>query len=380
MKQSWLICLIGMLVVVLVAGCRAQEPILIGVAVELSGSRGKIGVTLRNGAQLAVDEINAAGGINGREIQLIVRDDQGSPDVARQVDQELIDLGVVAIVGHVTSQQTEAVYQLVSQSGVILFSPTSSSPFFTGMKDNFFRVMPDNQAFGQSLGWVISNNYGILQVVSILDIKNESFVVSLWNETKYAFESGGGEVVQEFRYDSDDADLKTLMEEVAVLNPEAIVFITSDTDTALMAQYGRLLGLEAQYFSSTWAQTDELISKGGSSVEGMVLSAVFNPNSQDLLYLDFCEAYREQFQTEPGLGASHAYETLMVLAEGLRKTGGELDGLAEALSGIQNFQGVQGEISFNLFGDVLRKSFFVMVENREFITVDVVGVGDVELP
>jgi branched-chain amino acid transport system substrate-binding protein len=380
MKHSWYIWLIGLLVLVLAAGCSARDPIFIGVAVELSGSRGKIGVTLRNGAQLAVDEINAAGGINGRQIQLIVRDDQGSPEVANQVDQELIDMGVVAIIGHVTSQQTEAVYSLVDRSGVILFSPTSSSPFFSGIEDNFFRVMPDNKAFGQSLGWVISNKYNIQQVISILDIKNQSFVESLWAETRSAFESGGGEVLRELRYNSDSADLKALMEEAAAVNPEAIVFVASDTDTALMAQYGRLLGLDTQYFSSTWAQTEELISKGGSSVEGMVLSAVFDPNSQDPVYLEFCEAYREKFQTEPGLGASHAYEAVMVLAEGLRQTRGELDGLAEALSGIQNYQGVQGAISFNLFGDVLRKSYFVMVEDREFITVDIVGTEDLELP
>lgn len=378
MKRSWIIWLIGLLV--LAAGCGARDPILIGVAVELSGSRGKIGVGLRNGAQLAVDEINAAGGINGRQIQLIVRDDQGNPEVANQVDQELIDMGVVAIVGHVTSQQTEAVYSLVDRSGVILLSPTSSSPFFSGIEDNFFRVMPDNKAFGQSLGWVISNKYNVHQVIAILDIKNQSFVESLWAETRSALESGGGEVLRELRYNSDSADLKALMEEVAIVDPEAIVFVASDTDTALMAQYGRLLGLDSQYFSSTWAQTDELISKGGSSVEGMVLSAVFDPNSQDPVYLEFCEAYREKFQTEPGLGASHAYESVMILAEGLRQTGGELDGLAEALSGIHNFQGVQGEISFNLFGDVLRKSYFVIVEDREFITVDVVGTEDLVLP
>jgi branched-chain amino acid transport system substrate-binding protein len=230
------------------------------------------------------------------------------------------------------------------------------------------------------LGWVISNSYHVQSVVSILDLKNKSFVESLWAETRYAFESAGGEIEQEFRYNSDSADLKALMEEVALVDPEAIIFVASDTDTALMAQYGRLLGLDALYFSSTWAQTDELISKGGASVEGMVLSAVFDPNSQDPNYLDFWEAYREKYQTEPGLGASHAYETVMVLAEGLRQTGGSLDGLAEALAGIRNFNGVQGEISFNLFGDVLRKSYFVMVVDRKFTTVDVVGIEDVELP
>lgn len=380
MKQTWVKWLVGIIVVGLTVGCSIRDPILVGVAVELSGSRGKIGVALRDGAQLSVDEINAAGGIRGREIQLIVRDDQGSPAVAKAVDQELIDLGVVAIVGHVTSQQTEAVYDLVNQSGVILISPTSSSPSFTGIKDNFFRVMPDNKAIGKSLGWEISNNYQVQALVAILDIKNQSFVESLWAETRKAFESAGGVVSQVFRYDSDAADLRSLMEAVAGSAPEAIVFVASDTDTALMAQYGRLFGLESLYFSSTWAQTDELIRKGGASVEGMVLSAVFNPNSQDPAYLDFYEAYRERFQIEPGLGASHAYEAILVLAEGLRQTGGELNGLAEALSSIQDYPGVQGKISFNLYGDVLRESYFVMVQDREFITVKIVGIEEIELP
>ena len=375
--KKWLFWLFfGTVVLSLLVSCSSSEPILIGVAVELSGSRGKIGVAIRNGAQLAVDQINSEGGINGREIKLIILDDKGNADTALQVDQELIDLGVIAILGHVTSQQTEAVYQLVNEAGVILMGATSSSPKFTGLEDNFFRVMPDNQAFGRSLGTAIGTTYNISRLVSVLDLDNEAFSVSLWENAKEAFEQTGGEVVSEITFSSQSADLDQLMEAVAEIDPEAVLFISSGTDTALMAQYARQKGVESQFFSSTWAQTDQLISKGGASVEGMILSAVFNPNSQNPAYLEFSASYLDKFNTEPVLGSTHAYESMMVLAEGLRKTNGGLEGLAEALSGIRDFAGIQGVFSFDQYGDVVRESYFMMVDDREFVIVDLVSSED----
>jgi branched-chain amino acid transport system substrate-binding protein len=372
--------LVGMIIGCLLVGCRPRDPILIGISVELSGNAGKIGVAVRNGAQLAVEQINAGGGINGREIQVVVRDDQGDPEIARKNDQELIDMGVVAIIGHVTSQQTVSVYDLVNGSGVILFSPTSASPELTGIKDNFFRPMQDNRSFGGALGWVIGSDYGIRELVGVFDLANEAFSMTLWENARITFEAMGGKVIGLYTFQSGVDDLSEVMEEISEIDPEALLFVASDADTALMAQYGRLNGMKARYFSSSWAQTDELIRKGGSAVEGMVLTSLFNPNSQEERFLEFLEAYQQKFKVDPILGSSHAYESVMILAAGLRQTGGELEGLAEALSSIREFPGVQGSITMDEFGDVSRQSYFVVIEDREFQTVDFKGSEEDELP
>ena len=107
-----------------------KAPILIGVSVDLSGPSSDLGIALRNGAQLAMEEINNSGGINGREIQLVIKDDQGDPNTALQADQDLIDQEVVAIVGHSTSQQTASVLDLINQNDVLLIGPAASSFFY----------------------------------------------------------------------------------------------------------------------------------------------------------------------------------------------------------------------------------------------------------
>ena len=122
-------------------GMSKKEPIRIGFVADLTGKQAELGVQERNGVQLAVEKINAAGGVAGRPIELIIRDDLGTPDGAKRVDQELINLGAVAIIGHATSGQTRGL-QITNSANVILLSPTTSTPDLSGKFENFFRVYP----------------------------------------------------------------------------------------------------------------------------------------------------------------------------------------------------------------------------------------------
>ena len=150
-KRSWILNLLALLGVLVLAGCQSTPPIKIGLAVELTGRRADLGVAARDGAVLAVENINANGGVAGRQIELLIMDDQGDPQIARQVDQQLVSQGVVAIVGHLTSEQTAAAFEQMNQAGVVLFSPTSSSGDFSNQADYFFRIMPSNDLMARSL-------------------------------------------------------------------------------------------------------------------------------------------------------------------------------------------------------------------------------------
>lgn len=110
------------------SGCAYRSPIRVGFAGELTGRQADLGVHGRNGAQLAVEAINAAGGVAGRPIELLVRDDRGTSEGAQAADRELISEGVVAIIGHMTSAQTVAGRLVTELAKMVLFSPAASTP------------------------------------------------------------------------------------------------------------------------------------------------------------------------------------------------------------------------------------------------------------
>ena len=133
-----------------------------------------------------------------------------------------------------------------------------------------------------------------------------------------------------------------------------------------MAQYCALLKLQSRLFSSTWAQTQELIEKGGRAVEGLEIGAIYNPQNTSPAYLKFTGELQERYHRPPSLASSHAYETVLVLAHALTQTGGKAQGLADALTNIRGFEGLQSTISFDAYGDVQREVYIAKVVNGNF--------------
>jgi branched-chain amino acid transport system substrate-binding protein len=150
--------------------------------------------------------------------------------------------------------------------------------------------------------------------------------------------------------------------------------VASAVDTAMFLQYAAQEGLSVPFFATSWAQTPELIEKGGQLVNGLELSSTFVPNPGSRLYAEFAQAYQARYGSQAELGAAHGYETVLVLHEALKQTGGEAEGLPEALRGIQDFPGLLGNISIDAYGDVQRDLYIVRVENGEFILISVVSL------
>jgi branched-chain amino acid transport system substrate-binding protein len=151
-----------------------------------------------------------------------------------------------------------------------------------------------------------------------------------------------------------------------------LVFIASAVDTALMVQYIRQSHPEILLFSSTWAQTDELLEKGGRAVEGLEMGAVYHPQHPSPVYQEFVKKFEDRYRRQPALGASHSYETVMVLAQALEQTDGQANGLPQALTAIDNMPGLQGTISINEYGDVKREVYIVKIKNGHFEVIDTI--------
>lgn len=354
--------------IVLTIGCGNPEPILIGFSGQLTGPHANMGVSGRDGVLLAVHELNTAGGIAGRKVKLLVRDDKGTAEGARSADQELIDAGVVAIIGHMTSNQTMAALPVTEKAKMILLSPTTSTPALTGRDDLFFRVIADSASEARSLARDTVRKVGIERFAAIYDKDNGAYTHAYLNAFREELIKLGGRMVREVGYSSAEKPVfGPLVNQVRTIDVQGLLIITSAYDGALIAQQPRLVGWQVKLFGCAWTQSAPLIKNGGKSVEGMEFIAYYDRNSQRPNFLEFKKQYQERFQKAVTFMAGNAYEAAIILASALEKTQGRSEGLAQALPGIQ-IMGLMDTVSLDPYGDGVRVRYRIVVQDGNFVT------------
>lgn len=357
---------IALLLIVLATGCSGPQPILIGYAAQLTGPHSDLGVDGRDGALLAVERLNAAGGVVGRPLELLVRDDRGDPEVARQVDAELIEHGVIALIGHGTSSQTAAVFEQLNQMGVVLISPTSSSHEFTARDDYFFRVMPATSLQAQALAEHLHAT-GLTRVTGVFDQTNQAFTKSYWQHLADELVAQGIQAATAISFSSGSDNPRSVAATLAASQPTAVVLLASAFDTGLLTQAFRQIDPFTPIFTTTWAQTDELLVKGGAAVEGLQLLSVYDPESKHPAFQAFHTHFEQRYRRTPSFAAVYSYEAVLVLAEGLRRSDGQAEGLREALHDLGRVNVLQGELVFDQYGDVRRDLYMTVVRDGKFV-------------
>lgn len=354
-------------------GCMKKETIRVGFAAQLTGVQAELGVQERNGVELALEEINAAGGISGRPVALIVRDDQGTPEGARTADGELIKAGVVAVIGHATSAQTIAGLSVTNPARIVMISPTATTPELSGLDDFFFRVSNSLEDRTHMFARHIYQHRRIPRVAVVTDTNNAAYSLAYRKSFETAYRALGGRVVGREEFSSKERpDFTPIVKKLRPGNPDGVLIIAADMDAALIAQRIRFSGWTVPLFTTSWAQTETLINDGGRAVDGMeieVSSVVTNQNPE---YAAFQSRYHARFGAWPSFGASQGYETAKVLAAALLKTGGRAENLPQALTGIRDFKGLNDAFSFNRYGDVVRSFKFAVIREGKFTDIEAV--------
>lgn len=383
-RSLWKVCILLIVLIAILAlifkDNIERKPILIGFVGQLSGKQAELGVQERNGVEMEIENINMSGGIRGRKIQLIVRDDLGIPDKARSIDHELIKEGVVAIIGHTTTNQTLEGMKITNPAKVVLIGPTISSPQLSNMDDYFFSVYPSFKDSAEAFANYIYKHNCISNMDIIYDNNNTAYSKSYCTVFEEKYKSLGGNIATKVQFSSaDKPDFTQLLLNLRQSSAEGLLIVASDSDTALIAQKSRLLCWNVPLFTSAWAQTRTLIINGGKAVEGIEIEQAYDLTSEVYTFSKFMNDYQTRFGYLPSFGASFGYEAAMVLKEALNKTDGSSRGLKQALTGIQNFKGLTDTFSINKFGDVKRPFYLNSVSNGKFIIVDKLASSSVEV-
>lgn len=357
-------------VFLLLAGCGPPEPIRIGFVGGVSGRVADLGIAGRNGAQLAVELRNQAGGVAGRPVELLVRDDQQDPEVAEQVTRELIARGVVAIVGPMTSAMAMRMTPIADEARVLLISPTVTTRDLSGRDDYFFRV---NDSTGESA--FVSARYqlhvqGLRRVAVAYDLNNRSYTESWLHDFREAFAQGGGEVIEALGFESGhETALLPIARALLADAVDGVVLVANSVDTALLCQQIRKLDANVSIVVSEWGATERLVELGGQAVEGVTVTQSFDRNSAAPRYQAFRQAYLGRFGQEPGFAGTAAFDATQVVLEALaRRRSGQ--SLKQAVLAARPFEGLQSPLNFDDFGDARRKNFITVVREGRFVVVE----------
>ena len=349
---------------------KSEKDIIIGFSAQLVGKQSELGVQERNGAQLAIEKINESGGIDGNKISLLIKDDKGTTEGARNGDRELIKEGVVAIIGHATTEQTLEGLNESNPAKVVMVGPTISSPILSGIDDYFIRIHPSFEKSSKSFADYIYNNRNIKNIAIIYDESNVSYSKLYCDNFSGEFKSSGGKISEVISYSTgDNPDVSNVISRLEQIRAEGLLIISSDIDTALIAQKIRLFNKSISLFSSSWAQTETLISNGGRAVEGMELEEAYDLNNSSKNFIDFKTRYYNRFGSESSFGAAYSYESTILLSEALKSTHGSKKGLKEAILKIGSFNGLTGDFILDKFGDSQRDVFLTSINNGKFVSV-----------
>lgn len=372
-KIGWLL-IIGIFIL---TSCSNNTPIKIGFTGGLTGRNAALGVDGRDGAILAVEEINSTGGIQGHPIELLIEDDLGTNEGAIAADLALIEADVTAVIGHMTSDASVASWPQVKDSGMVFLSPTVSTPLLAGLDDNFFRLIVVNTYPAASLAQYAHEELGLRKIAVFYDEDNLAFTGTHRDGFITPFRGYGGEIIASYQFSSSQSpDFTPMLEEAQAAEADGIFVIASAVDTAFLAQQARLINFNAQILASNWSFTDDLIQNGGQAVENILTVVSHDENNRSPEYLNFQESFITRFGRTPTFAAGYGYEAVIILAEALEKTNGSKEGLAAALLKTKNFPGVHGTISFDAYGDVERTLYLITVQDGEMKTIQSMNIQD----
>ncbi len=331
----------------LAASVLAQDEIKIGEFASLTGGSASFGQSSHKGTQLAIDEINAAGGVLGKKLKLIAEDDQSQAGQPATIVRKLISQDkVVAVLGEVASSRSLEAAPICQQNKIPMISPASTNQKVTEVGDYIFRVCfidPFQGSvmakFAQSKGWK--------KVAVLTDVKSD-YSIGLAQAFKEALPKGGGEIVKESSYSTGDKDFKAQLTSIKAAKPEAIFLPGYYGEVSLIGKQARLLGIKVPLLGGDGWVGDSLLKVAGNSLDGSFFSCHFSADDKSEAVQGFVKKFKAKYNETPDDMAALGYDSAMILAEAIKKAG-TTDGekLRDAIAATKAHAGITGKITID---------------------------------
>lgn len=349
------------------------DVITLGVAAPFTGDVAQFGLSIRKGADLMVEEVNAKGGIRGEQIRLVYQNDAGNPQEAAIVARKLASNDeIVAVVGHFNSSCSLAAKPIYRAAGVLQFSPASTNPMVTKDSEWTFRNIYDDTFQGYSLAHYVHDKLKLSSVGVFYD--NDDYGIGLKNAFIAEAETLGVDIVGQESFERDTVDFTPQLVKIASAKPDAIMIGGLYTQAAQIAAQARRMGITAPLLGADGLHSIDLIKIGGDATEGMLITVPFLMELGDDRTKAFVAAYQAKYHDDPDSWAALTYDAVGTILTAIERAGTDRRAVRDAVAAMNSpetgYRGVTGVSYFDANGDTQKPVHVATVRNGAFVPAE----------
>jgi branched-chain amino acid transport system substrate-binding protein len=375
MKKGWIIggvIIVVLIIVAIVLGItqpwKPGEPevIKIGAILPLTGDAAEYGKNGQMGIDLAVEEINDEGGINGKLVEIIYEDSKADPKEGVVAFNKLNDIDQVPIIiGPFASSVTLAVAPVAEEKRVVLLSPVSSAPAITDAGDYIFRNSTTDEYEGPVMANYAMKELGYTKFATFTI--NNDYGQGLAKVFADTVTANGGKILIQETFEPSSTDFKTQLLKIKEEEPQALYIIGQKEVPNILIDMQELDFTSPQIISSVMFEDPDNIEKAPDIAEGVIYSfPSFDPLEGDDVAKDFGAGFEKKYRKTPEIFAALSYDAAKITALAIKKGGYDSDGIKEALYKISDFPGVCGNTTFDENGDVDKPIGVKTVKDAKF--------------
>lgn len=363
----------------LITGCSKKEEaatgggagggtIKVGEFASLTGKEATFGQSSHKGTLLAVDEINAAGGVLGKKIELISEDNQSKAGESATIVKKLITRdNVVAILGEVASGRSMEAAPICQANGIPMISPSSTNPKVTEIGDYIFRVCFIDPFQGTVMSTFAHKTLKAKKVAVLTDVA-APYSTGLAEFFKAGFTKGGGEIIVDQKYNGGDKDFNAQLTAIKAANPDAVFVPGYYTDVGLIVRQARQLGLTVPIFGGDGWEAPELVEIGGDAMDNTFYSTHYSPEDKSEAVVTFVSKFKAKFNGEtPDAMAALGYDSVYTLVDAIKRAGTtEGAKVRDALAATKDFPGVTGKTTLDAQRNANKSAVIIAVQGKQF--------------
>ena len=352
----------------------AAAQIKVGAVSCLTGELSTFGVSSIQGARLAVDGLNASGGVLGQRLELLVEDNGSKAGEAATIARKLLTQDhVVAILGDLTSSATMEAAPLAQAAGVPLLTPTGTGEEITKVGDYVFRSCFLNSFSGQVMARFALDRFKATRAVTLIDVKQD-YSVGLAAVIKAYFEGHGGKDVLELSFSSGDTDFRAQLTRARAFRPDVIFVPAYYPEAGLILRQARQLEIKARFIGGEGWDSPTLLQVAGKSADGAYYVNHFSADDPKPNVQTFVQAYRQRYGTAPDALAALWYDGARLIADAISRAGSaDPKRIRDALAATKDFPGVTGSISMDANRNASKPGVVLTIQDGQVRMVQDVG-------